>query len=31
MIQKLPYKNFKYSDSSIDFILNTPSDNDHGY
>ena len=31
MMQKLPYKDFKYSDSSLDKILNTPDDSDHGY
>ena len=31
MMQKLPYKDFKYSDTSIDVILNTPDDSDHGY
>ena len=31
MMQKLPYKDFKYSDTSIDVILNTADDSDHGY
>ena len=31
MMQKLPYKDFKYSVTSIDVILNTPDDSDHGY
>ena len=31
MMQKLPYKDVKYSDTSIDVILNTPDDSDHGY
>ena len=31
MMQKLPYKDFKYSDTSIDVILNIPEDSDHGY
>ena len=31
MMQKLTYKDFKYSDTSIDVILNTPDDSDHGY
>ena len=31
MMQKLPYTDFKYSDTSIDVILNTPEDSDHGY
>ena len=31
MMQNLPYKDFKYSDTSIDVILNTPDDSDHGY
>ena len=31
MMQKLPYKDFEYSDTSLDSILNTPDDSDHGY
>ena len=31
MMQKLPYKDFKYTDTSIDVVLNTPDDSDHGY
>ena len=31
MMQKLPYKDFKYSDTSKYVILNTPDDCDHGY
>ena len=31
MKQKLSYKDFKYSDTSLDVILNTPDDSDHGY
>ena len=31
MMQNLPYKDFKYSEKSIDVILNTPDDSDHGY
>ena len=31
MMQKLPYKDFNYSDTSLDTILNTPDDSDHGY
>ena len=38
MMQKLPYKDFKYSDTSLDEgettlqrILNTPDDSDNGY
>ena len=31
MMQKLPYKNFEYSVTSLDKILNTPDDSDHGY
>ena len=31
MMQKLPYKDFEYSDTSIDAILNTPDDSDHFY
>ena len=31
MMQKLPYKDFKYTITSLDTILNTPDDTDHGY
>ena len=31
MMHKLSYKDFKYSDTFKDVILNTPDDNDHGY
>ena len=31
MTQKLPYKDLKYTDISIDVILNTSDDSDHGY
>ena len=31
MIQKLPYKDFKFTTTSLDYILNTPDDSDHGY
>ena len=31
MMEKLPYNDFKYSDTSLDDILNTPDDSDHGY
>ena len=31
MLQKLPYKGFEYYSTSIDEILNTPDDSDHGY
>ena len=31
MLQKLLYEDFKYSDTSIDVILNTPDDIDYGY
>ena len=31
MMQKLPYKDFEYFNTSLDFILNTPDDSDHGY
>ena len=31
MMQKLPYKDFTYSDTSLDVIVNTPDDSDHGY
>ena len=30
MMQKLPYKDSNYSDTSLDTILNTPDDSDHG-
>ena len=28
MMQKLPYNDFKYTDTSLDTILNTPDDSD---
>ena len=31
MIQKLPYKDFEYTDTSLDTILNTSDDSDNGY
>ena len=31
MMQKLPYKGFEYYSTSLDEILNTPDDSDHGY
>ena len=31
MMQKLPYKDFEYTETSLDTILNTPDDSDHGY
>ena len=31
MMQKLPYTDFKYSDTSIDVVINTLDDSDHGY
>ena len=31
MLQKLPYEDFKNSDTSIDVILKTPDDSDYGY
>ena len=31
MMQKLPYKDFKITTTSLDYILNTPDDRDHGY
>ena len=31
MMQKLPYKDFKHITTSLDYILNTPDDSDHGY
>ena len=30
-MQKLPYKDFEYTDTSLDTIFNTPDDSDHGY
>ena len=31
MMQKLAYKDFKYCNTSLDNILNTPVDSDYGY
>ena len=31
MMQKLPYKDFEYITITIDEILKTPDDSDHGY
>ena len=31
MMQNLPYRDFNYSDISLDTIFNTPADSDHGY
>ena len=31
MVQKLPYEDFEYSSTSLDKILNTTDDSDHGY
>ena len=31
MMQKLPYKDFQFTTTSLDYILNTPDDSDHGY
>ena len=31
MMQKLPYKDLKFTTTSLDYILNTPGDSDHGY
>ena len=31
MMQKLPYKDFKFTTTSLDYILNIPDDSDHGY
>ena len=31
LMQKLPYKNFVYSNSTLDEVLNTPDDSDYGY
>ena len=30
-MQKLPYKDFQFTTTSLDYILNTPDDSDHGY
>ena len=31
MMQKLPYKDFEYMTITVDEILKTPDDSDHGY
>ena len=31
MMQKLPYKDFQFTTTTLDAILNTPDDSDHGY
>ena len=31
MMQKQPYKDFKFTTTSLDYILNTPDESDHGY
>ena len=31
MMQKLPYKDFQFTATTLDAILNTPDDSDHGY
>ena len=31
MMQKLPYMDFKFTTTSLDYILNTPDDSDHGH
>ena len=31
MMQKLPYKDFMFTTTSLDYILNTPDDSDHVY
>ena len=31
MMQMLPCKDFKFTTTSLDYILNTPHDSDHGY
>ena len=31
MKQKLPYKDFQFTTTTLDAILNTPDDSDHGY
>ena len=30
-MQKLPYKDLQFTTTSLDHILNTPDDSDHGY
>ena len=31
MMQRLPYKDFQFTTTSLDYILNTPDDIDHGF
>ena len=31
MMQKLPYKDFQFTTTTLDTIPNTPDDSDHGY
>ena len=31
MMQTLPYKDFQFTTTTLDTILNTPDDSDHGY
>ena len=31
LMQKLPYKDFSFKDSTLDEVLNTPDDSDYGY
>ena len=31
MMQKLPFKDFHFTTTTLDAILNTPDDSDHGY
>ena len=31
MMQRLPYKDFQFTTTTLDVILNTPDDSDHGY
>ena len=31
MTQKLPYKDFQFTTTTLDTILNTPDDSNHGY
>ena len=31
MMQKLPYKGFQFTSTTLDTILSTPDDSDHGY
>ena len=31
LMQKLPYKDFEYSNTTLDEVLNTSDDSDYGY